>query len=509
MENQIKNSILIVDDEKSNLLVLNDILSGDYTLFMARGGLEAVKRANEYIPDLILLDIIMPDTDGYAVLAELKKSEKTQGIPVIFITGLSDPEDEEKGLELGAVDYISKPFSPAIVKLRIKNHLKIINQTRQIIKNEIAVRSSRIRSEFLSRVSHEMRTPLNAIMGLTVIAQRTAKIDEKNDMLERVMESSTHLLKLVDDILDMSDIEDNKLRLSVYEFGFTAMMEEIIKKAAPDIREKNHSLLTVFDKEIPGRLIGDERRLARAVANLLSNAIKFTPKNGEIQINAFIEKIENETAALRIEVIDNGVGMSPEEQGKIFIPFEQADCGSDRKFGGAGLGLSISKYIAGLMGGGIRIESEPGKGTKVSFTAVLLLPRPEEDICNVNFSGKTALLAEDIETNREIVKALLSETGLHIECAESGKEALEMFSADPEKFDVILMDINMPEMDGLTAARLIRGMKAKEGASVPIIALSANVLASEVETYLEAGMNDHLGKPVNYNGLIKKLMNYL
>jgi len=510
MEDHVKNSLLIVDDEKSNLLVLHSILRQEYTLYMARDGREALERANESMPDLILLDILMPGMDGYAVLAALKNSAETRHIPVIFITGLSDPDDEEKGLSLGAVDYISKPFSPAIVKLRVQSQIKIINQTRLIIANEIAVKSSRVRSEFLSRMSHELRTPMNAIMGMTALAKNTVEAEKRDDMLDKINSASGRLLQLIDDILDMADIEDNKLCLSCSEFRFSAMLENILHRADMDIHAKRQSVTTDIDPSMPDTLIGDERRLSHVIFHLLSNAMKFTQEQGSIQINAIVREIKADTIMLQIEVIDNGIGMPKELQEKLFLPFEQADGGIDRKFGGAGLGLPISKHIVGLMGGEIWVESELGKGAKVAFTMHAQLKVLEaQDERPISFAGKVALLAEDVEINREIVMAMLEDTGLHIECAVDGRNALELFAADPGKFNIILMDVNMPEMDGVEATRRIRALQTPEGAKVPIIAMTANVLMSEVETYLAAGMNDHVGKPLEHGKLLSIFNKYL
>ena len=509
MDNPRKNSVLVVDDEGSNILALTHILSPDYTVYAAKNGENAIEAAKKYLPDVILLDIIMPEMDGYTVLAALKDSDTMGNIPVIFITGLSNAADEEKGLSLGAADYISKPFSPAIVKLRVLNQIKIINQTRLIIAKETAEKSSRQRSEFMSRMSHEMRTPMNAIMGMTTLAKSAAETEKRDDMLDKINDASGHLLKLIDDVLDMSDIEDNKLRLSVSEFSFAVMIREILNKANPDIKAKQQSLTTDIDPSIPDTLIGDERRLTQVILNLLSNASKFTPEQGSIQIGAHVREVEDETLTLRIEIIDNGIGMSAEQQLRLFIPFEQADGGIDRKFGGAGLGLAISKHIVMLMGGEISVESKPGKGSKFILTIKTGLRAPEaQEDDPVSLEGKTALLAEDVEINREIVIAMLEGTGLQIECAENGRIALDLFTAVPGKYDVILMDVNMPEMDGVEATRKIRALDVPEGAAVPIIAMTANVLMSEVETYLDAGMTDHVGKPVDFDKLLNKLYKY-
>jgi len=505
-----KNSVLIVDDDKSNLLVLNDILSPDYALYLARSGADAIEKTNRNMPDLILLDVVMPEMDGYAVLAALKSSEKTRHIPVIFITGLSDPEAERKGLSLGAADYIGKPFSPVIVKLRVQNHMRIINQTRLIISSEIAIKSSRDRSEFLSRMSHEMRTPMNAIMGIATLAQKTTDPGKKDEMLGKITDSADHLLRLIDDILDMSDIENGKLCLENAVFSFSAMIGSIIREARAEAAEKNRTFMSSVDPSIPDLIIGDERRLAKVIRTLLSNAVKYTQDKGSVQFAATATKIENETLTLQIEVVDDGIGMTTEQQQKLFIPFEQADGGIDRKYGGAGLGLAISKHIVTLMGGDIRIESDPDHGTRAVFTVHTRLKTPDIDHdLPPSFQGKTALLVDDVEINREIIMAALEETGLAFECAGNGREAVDLFESSSGHFDVIFMDINMPEMDGVEATRRIRALSEQGGTAVPIIAVTANVLADEIEAYLMAGMSAHIGKPVDFNKLLNITRRYL
>ena len=528
MEDAKKNSVLVTDDENSNIIALTHILSPEYTVYAAKNGQNAIAAAEKYQPDIILLDIVMPEMDGYDVISALKSSESTRNIPVIFISGLSNADDEEKGLSLGASDYISKPFSPAIVKLRVQNQIKIINQTHLIIEKETAEKSSRARSEFLSRMSHEMRTPMNAIMGMAALAKMTSDTDKRDDMLDKINGASGHLMKLIDDVLDMSDIEDNVFRLSCSPFNFAGMMKGILEKTGPDLKAKQQSLTAEIDPSIPDALIGDERRLSQVILNLLSNAVKFTGEKGSLRVNAFNRGIEGETLTMQVEVIDNGIGISKDQLEKLFIPFEQADGGIDRKFGGAGLGLSISNHIIGLMGGEIKAESEIGNGSKFSFTIKVQLKAPEaKDDRPTLLKGKTALLVDDVEINREIVMAMLENTGIQIQCADDGCGALDLYTSTPGKFDIIFMDINMPKMDGVEAAKRIRAFEKEQSVKnalefakqtqrlserpkgVPIIAMTANVLASDIDTYLAAGMNEHIGKPLDFDKLLGILNKYL
>ncbi|MCL2879355.1 MAG: response regulator [Treponema sp.] len=500
-----KNKILIVDDEKSNLLYLNNLLGAEFTLFMARSGSEAIERANDYIPDLILLDIIMPEMDGYEVLLQLRKSERTREIPVIFITGLNSNADEIKGLKLGADDYISKPFQDAIVLLRIRKQLKIINQIRLIFEKEQTEKTNRAKNEFLSRMSHEIRTPMNAIIGMTNLARTTDNPEKRNDYLDKSAAASHELLRLIEDVLDISDLSDGKFKIENSEFSFTVMMNSVLKKSGQMFEKKHQIFAAEIDPAIPDILTGDERRLAQVMDNLLTNAGKFTSENGTIRLRAFVKSTDDDLLTVQTEVSDTGIGIPADKQEIIFAGFEQADGGIDRKYGGAGMGLYLSKVIIEKMGGTIWVESEFGRGARFSFTFQAQIKKPvtEADI-NDAFSGKVMLIVDDIEINREIIIALLEATHMQFVCASNGIEAVDIFAANPEKFNVILMDINMPELDGVEATKRIRSL-GPEGARIPIIAMTANTNPEEVDHYLNAGMTDHIGKPAELNEILRKI----
>ena len=510
-ENKKEFTILITDDEKSNLDILSGILSPRYNLLIAREGPRALELANEHKPDLILLDVLMPGMSGFEVLTKLKESEETDKIPVIIITGLTNVEDEEKGLFLGAVDYITKPFSSVIIKMRVLNQIKLLIQTRTIIAKEIEEKHSRAKREFLSRMSHEMRTPMNVIIGMTEVAKDIDETEERNDCLDKVSAASRYLLQLIDNLLDMHAIESNKLLFVDSEFSFAELIREILTAANPGIKEKQQNLIADIDPSIPDMLVGDKSRVAQIILNLLSNAEKFTSERGTIQIRAFVREIERETLTIQIEVVDNGIGISEEQQEALFAPFEQVDGGVDREFEGAGLGLAISKYIIETMGGKIWVESQQGKGAKFAFTIKehTQSPDPAEAAKPVSYPGKAVLLAEDIGVNRESCLTMLKDTGMRILCARDGREALELFTAQPEKVDMIIMDANMPEMGGVETARRIRALGTPEGARAPIVALTANALDDkDVEDYIAAGINEYIRKPVDSQKLKSILDKY-
>jgi len=510
MEKPIKNSILIVDDEKTNLLCLSHILGADYTLYSAKDGINAVRLARDELPDLILLDIIMPGMDGYEVLGALKASETTRAIPVMFITGLSGSDDETKGLALGAEDYIGKPFSCEVVKLRVRNQLKIVNQMRTIVQKEIAERSALAKSEFLSRMSHEMRTPMNAIMGMTAVAQTEEDAGLVKRHLQKIDAASRELLRFIDDMLDIADIKDNKITLACSDFDVRAMVREALEHTDELMQQKKQSLSADIGNEVPQLVFGDKKRLSQVIGNLLSNAVKFTGEQGVIRLKAAVSGCKDGKVTLRFEVADNGIGIGKQQQERLFALFEQADGGADRQFGGAGSGLFVVKYMVELMGGQIWVESEPGQGAKFIFTAEMRINPPVRQ-CGApdKFKGKTALLVDDIEINREIVILLLKDMEINIECAENGAQAVKMFEDAPDKYDMIFMDIQMPKMNGVEATRYIRQSNAPNGKKVPIIAVTANVLPGDVTGYMEVGMNGHIGKPVDFQTLMSLLEQYL
>jgi len=388
-----------------------------------------------------------------------------------------------------------------------------------------AMEASKAKSEFLSNMSHEMRTPLNAITGMTTIGKNAKNMERKDYALDKIEDASTHLLGVINDVLDMSKIEANMLELSPVEFNFEKLLQKTVAVVNFRMDEKRQKLAVHIDREIPQTLVADDQRLAQVVANLLSNAVKFTPEEGSITLNASFMGEEKDVCTVQVSVTDTGIGISKEQQMRLFSSFQQAESGITRKYGGTGLGLAISKSIVEMMGGRIWVQSEPEKGSTFSFTIQarrgtakeITNDDPEtegqtakdvhEDI--MVFSGCRILLAEDVEINREIIITLLEPTQLEIDCAENGIQAVRMFSEAPQKYDMIFMDIQMPEMDGYEATRRIRALDVPAAKTIPIIAMSANVFREDIEKCLEAGMNDHIGKPLDFMAVMEKLHIYL
>ena len=389
---------------------------------------------------------------------------------------------------------------------------------------EEAERASAAKSEFLSNMSHEMRTPMNAIIGMTAIARNSDNAERKEYCLKKIEDASTHLLGVINDILDMSKIEANMLDLSMENFDFEKMIQKLVNVINFRVDQKRQNFSVNLDSAIPKILTGDDQRLAQVITNLLSNAVKFTPEEGSIRLDARLDGVENGIYVIRIEVSDTGIGISEEQKPRLFNSFQQADSSTSRKFGGTGLGLTISKQLVELMGGSIWVKSEPEKGSTFGFTfhakqgdshgRSSISKNEAEKAHNTgdDFSGFHILLVEDMEINREIVLTLLEPSSLSVDCAENGAIAVKMFRDTPKRYDMILMDLQMPEMDGFEATRKIREIEktlANSQGNVPIVAMTANVFREDVEKCLEAGMNDHIGKPLEFDKLLGKFRLYL
>ena len=574
MKRAKKYSVLIIDDEKSNIIELTDILEKEYNVLAIRDSGIALQVTRSSNPDIILLDVIMPNKDGYEVISELKKFDNTRDIPVIFITGLDSIDAEEKGFSLGAADYIPKPFHNAIVRKRIENQIKILERLRQqtlmtkishyfltdsnitslfsdtlrmvgefmgiakilmyrvkdngkvaecnnewinpelnlksrlnekivisdaifsiinnliankdrdlclhsndrtykeamepyrknttnyittpiFIKNkmvaildfsreddghewseseidlavlvagvfsgvlerdameqqyliaeysrDVAEHSSRVKSEFLSRMSHELLTPLNTVLGLTQVAKKSENKDDIMQNIDKIDAASKHLVTMIHNVLNVSG-GSSAFTLSKELFSFGGMLDYVKSRVNPEVQKKNQVLSIDISPEIPNYMIGDEKRITQVIIHLLVNAVKFSPEQSEISFGAYVHDVNGDDAGgdagggaggggdagggdvgvagdvgdgtdengeflmLRFEITDTGIGISKEQQNTLFELFEQVDGGNTRKYGGIGIGLPLSKCIAELLGGEIKVESEPDKGSKFYFT---------------------------------------------------------------------------------------------------------------------------------------------
>jgi len=530
----------------------------------------------------------------------------------------------------------------------ITERIEMEDRLREALVNARA--ASKAKSDFLANMSHEIRTPMNAIIGMTNIGLSVDDQERKDYSLSKISDASKHLLGVINDILDMSKIEAGKFELFDTEFDFEKMLHQVVNVINYRIEEKKQKFTVYIDKDVPQFLIGDNQRLAQVITNLLGNAVKFTPEEGLISLRVNSLGEENGSCQLKISITDTGIGIKKEQQSKLFQTFTQAESDTTRKFGGTGLGLTISKRIIEMMGGEINVDSEIGKGSTFSFN--IYIKNNEEhnqeaakqrlkldkihilavdddtdtlmsikeiverfvDSCDVAINGTEALklvhqnnydiyfvdwnmqdinalelvdkigkeastpeeslmimitstdyseiiglakdsgidkvlqkplfpsmivdtinellgvheihleerediaglfrehhilLAEDVDINREIVMTMLEPTQLDIDWVENGVEAVREYSENPDKYELIIMDLQMPEMDGYEATRRIRALEAPMAKDVPIIALTANVFTEDIENCFAAGMNGHIGKPVDFDEAIDVLKMFL
>ncbi len=362
--------------------------------------------------------------------------------------------------------------------------------------------ANRSKSEFLSRMSHEMRTPLNAVIGMTQIAGRADDVQKLKDAIHTIEVSSMHLLGIINDVLDLSKIEEGKLELSIESFSLSVMVQKIVSLMDSKAEEKNIHFNVDIDTAIPDMLVGDSMRLSQVLLNFLSNAFKFTQEKGGVTFSVKLQKLENGAADILFAVEDTGIGIAEDQLERLFNPFVQADGSISRKFGGTGLGLVISKRILNLMDSDVKVESKYGEGTRFSFPLRLPLSTEEQletgkfDMGAIEgvFAGKRMLIVDDLDINRLIAAELLAPTGIEADEAADGLEAVQKVAES--NYDILLMDVQMPVMDGYEATRQIREMEGPKK-DTPIVAMSANVFKEDVERSMETGMDGHIGKPID------------
>jgi signal transduction histidine kinase/CheY-like chemotaxis protein len=370
--------------------------------------------------------------------------------------------------------------------------------------------ASQAKSVFLSSMGHEIRTPLNVIIGLTDIAVRSSDTERKDDALKKIYWSGKHLLAMLGDILDMSRIESGKMNLQMISFSLDEMINNTIETFGQEAKSKNIELVYSPSGKLPPVIFCDRVRMNQVLVNLISNAVKFTPEGGKVTVKTKLIEIDQGKLRLQISVKDSGIGVSETDKHRIFSPFEQADYGTTRRYGGAGLGLAISRNIARAMQGEITVISEPDKGSEFTFeaqvgigsrgtSAVISLNEPELKIKGI------VLIADDYDINREIAGTMLESTNAVILYAENGAQAVELYRDNYKDIKLVLMDVQMPEMDGLEATRQIRASGLPGCEDIPIIAMTANAFDEDVKHCKEAGMNAHLPKPFDIENLFEKI----
>ena len=378
------------------------------------------------------------------------------------------------------------------------------------------VQYNKAKSDFLSRVSHELRTPINAIVGMRDKAKKTVNKTELDQCYGKIEDASKHLLGLVNNILDMTGFDTGNFDFSSKPFNFYSALHLVTEIITEKTKLKEQDFVTAIDDGIPRWLQSDERRLQQVLLNLLDNAVKFTPEKGRIELSAKMTQRQGNECTIRFDVIDNGIGITREALDHIGEIFEQADTGITREHGGMGLSLSLNKRIVTTMGGTIKAESEPGRGSRFICELKFGITEQQEEgtadkkdkeTGNINLKGKRILIVDDVELNIEILYTILEDTGAAFDRANNGEEALALLLQ--KSYDLVLMDLHMPVMDGYTVTRKMRDSDIPWAKTIPVISVSADSSGDLHAKCLEAGITDHLPKPIDVHVLFGMINKYI
>jgi signal transduction histidine kinase/BarA-like signal transduction histidine kinase len=552
----LKENILVVDDRPENLRLLSEILSkNNYKVRRVTSGKQAIAATEIDPPSIILLDIMMPDMNGYEVCQYLKSQERTAAIPVIFLSALDKTFDKVKAFEVGGSDYVTKPFQVEEIIMRVQNQLTILRQKNILkdqqkllseqndqLKQEIADRqqieialafakeaaeeANRAKSSFLANMSHEIRTPMNGVLGMAQLLMMSDQTEQQQHYTKLIQESANALLSIINDILDFSKVEFGKLELEKRTFVLEESLKFVCNLLNQSAFDKGIQLAYSIQSNVPTTIIADEYRLRQILLNLVGNAIKFTT-HGQVSISvSYLEKSEKSEGILQVAVADTGIGIPSDRLNQLFNPFTQADNSISRKYGGTGLGLAICKNLVALMGGDIWIESlghfsdnAPShaqhssnlntSGSIFHFAIAISLPTDNSTLSKKSnaFLGDLRLadtypllilLVEDNPMNQKLICLIMQKFGYDIDIANNGLEAIKLL--ETQTYDMLLMDVQMPEMDGLTATKWIRQNLAIQPY---IVAITAGSSAIEREACLDAGMNDYISKPVDIKEIVR------
>lgn len=517
-----KVKVLLVDDRKDNLFTLGALIEDlGVDLYKVQSGAAALELMLDHHFGLAILDVQMPDMDGFELAELMRGAHKTQSIPIIFVTAASPASGFAfKGYELGAVDFLYKPLDPLIFKSKIKVFIELETQKMLLRQaKDSAENANRLKSAFLANMSHEIRTPLGALMGFAeLLEDENLPQDQRQKFIQTIKRNGVALTNLIDDILDLSKVEAGHLEIVNEEICPVGLIEDVLGLLGKMAEQKGIRLQFEQRGDIPYKIHSDGNRIRQILMNIVGNALKFTEK-GHVHVVLSAEKKWGQNCLLSIEVTDTGIGIQPDKLHKLFKPFTQADNSVTRRFGGTGLGLALSKKLSQLLGGDLILQkSRPDEGS--TFVAHIFAPTvqdkaPEQSIkrsasaqqteaskSNVSLQGQKILVVEDSIDNQALMEIILKKKGAEVDFAGNGEDGLK--KALSRDYDVVLMDIQMPIQDGYETVQKLRSRKYAK----PIIALTAHAMADEKEKCIRVGCVDFLSKPINQAQLVEKIIQY-
>ena len=542
---EYKGNILIVDDTPENLQVLSaTLLERGYKVRGVINGKMAIRAAISGSPDLILLDIKMPDMDGYEVCTQLKAEPQTSEIPVIFISALDEVLDKVKAFKIGGVDYITKPFQVEEVLARVEHQVTIKRLQKELIARNIqlqqeiverkkaeesAAAASQAKSQFVANMSHELRTPLNAILGFTQVMSRDSSLSDENiKNLKIINRSGQHLLELINDVLDLSKIEAGIIALDESSFDLYQLLDTLEEMFQIKAESKSLQLKFFVQSQVPQYIKTDEKKLRVCLINLLGNSIKFTENGGEILLRVSMENISQpaqseinsnststEQCFICFEVQDTGVGIAVAEIDTLFNAFVQTEAGK-KAADGTGLGLTITKKYVQIMEGNIGVSSILGEGTTFKFN-IKISPAASSEVSITRLQRVLGLKAEqpvyrilavdDNTENRLLLVKMLQPIGFEVREAENGRQAIEIWESWQP--DLIWLDTRMPVMNGFEAVRKIRAKEKNTRSRTVVIALTASVFEEKKGEIIAVGCDDFVRKPFQEQIIFEKIAQYL